>query len=181
MIRNTPDRWGLVARLLHWLMAALFVLQLASGWIADQMGRSPAKADLMTGHKSLGITLLLLAALRLLWRWSNEVPALPPATPARDARLAGAGHAALYALTFALPLSGWLAASTSIIPWKLWWLVPWPRLAEPDQGLHDLSSSTHEWLVWALVVLLAVHVAAALRHHFALRDGILLRMWRGNS
>ena len=79
-----------------------------------------------------------------------------------------------------LPLSGWLSASTSIIPWKLWWLMPWPRIASPGEDLHEIAEAVHEGLIWALAAVLAVHVSAALYHHFVKRDAVLRRMLRGN-
>ena len=79
----------------------------------------------------------------------------------------------------ALPLSGWLVASTSIVPWKLWWLIPWPDIAAADKALHEMAGEIHETLVGWLAALLAVHVGAALWHHFARRDAVLTRMLRG--
>jgi cytochrome b561 len=161
-------------------MAALILLQGAVGWIGHEMNRSPTKVDVMTAHKSLGITLLLLVILRLLWRLTHPAPPPPAHSKAWEIRAARLSHALLYLLMFALPLSGWLAASTSIVPWKLWWVIPWPAIAAPDPALHDLAGEVHEALVKALVAVLVVHVAAALRHHFLKRDDVLLRMWRGS-
>lgn len=167
-------------RVLHGSMAVLFLLQLTIGWIAGEMERSPARLDLMTGHKSLGVSLLILTVLRLWWRWRQSVPPAPAGIKPWENRASSLVHALLYFLLFALPLSGWLAASTSIVPWKLWWLIPWPRLAEPDPGLHDLAETAHGVLVWALVALLILHVAAALRHHFIKRNDVLVGMWTGS-
>lgn len=181
MIMTTapPIAWNAVARGFHWLMAVLILLQGAGGWIGHEMDRSPAKVDVMTAHKSLGITLLLLVILRLLWRLSHPAPPLPAQSKSWEVRAAWLSHATLYLLMFALPLSGWLAASTSIVPWKLWWVIPWPAIAAPDPGLHELAGEVHETLVKLLIAVLIVHVAAALRHHFLKRDDVLLRMWRG--
>ena len=173
--------WNRTARALHWSMAALIGVQGLLGWIGHEMERSPLKIEVMTAHKSLGITLLLLALWRLLWRWAHGAPPPPPADRRWEILAARLSHALLYLLMFAVPVSGWLAASTSIIPWKFWWLLPWPDIAAPDRALHDLVGEIHEVLFKVLLALLAIHVAAALWHQFGRRDGLLLRMWRGRA
>jgi cytochrome b561 len=176
---NGIKTWNRGARSLHWLMALLILLQSAVGWIAHEMPRSPLKIDVMTGHKSLGITLLLLVFIRLLWRWRHPGPPVPEGSKFWEVWAARLSHAALYSLMLALPLSGWLAASTSIVPWKLWWVVPWPTIATANEHLHEIAGEVHEALVWCLTAVLIVHVAAALWHHFVKRDTVLVRMLRG--
>lgn len=161
-------------------MAALILVQGGVGWVGHEMSRSPAKIEVMTAHKSLGITLLLLVILRLLWRWQHPAPPPPPNSRLWEIRAMWLSHALLYSLMIALPLSGWLAASTSIVPWKLWWIIPWPAIAAPDPGLHDLAGEVHEVLLKILIAVLAVHIGAALQHHFLKRDDVMLRMWRGS-
>lgn len=161
------------------MMAALIVLQGVVGWIAQEMERSPARVDAMTFHKSLGITLLLLLVLRLAWRWTHPAP--PPAdSSAWATRLAGLVHLALYLLLGGIAISGWVAASAYVIPWKFWWLVRMPRLVAPDKATFELASGVHEFLVAVFLAFLAIHVAAALWHHFVRRDRVLAAMWRGN-
>lgn len=176
---SQTDFWNLGARCLHWLMAVLILLQGIGGWIGHEMDRSPLKVDVMTAHKSLGVTLLLLAVIRLLWRWAHPAPPPPAGSKPWEIRVAWLSHAALYLLMIALPLSGWLAASTSLIPWKLWWFIPWPSIAPVDPHLHEIATEMHEALVWSLATLLTIHIAAALRHHFVKHDDVLLRMTRG--
>lgn len=179
MANGLPTGWNPVARGLHWLMAALILAQGVVGWVGHEMSRSPVKVEVLTAHKSLGITLLMLVALRLLWRWAHPAPPSPAGSNPWEVRAARLSHALLYLLMIALPLSGWLSASTSIVPWKLWWIMPWPAIAEPDQALHEFAEELHELLVKVLVAVLIVHVAAALQHHFLRRNDVLLRMWRG--
>jgi len=176
---NPVESWSAAARLLHWLMAVLIALQGIGGWIGHEMDRSPLKVDVMTAHKSLGITLLLLAVIRLLWRWAHPAPPQPAGSKPWEIRAAWLSHATLYLLMIALPLSGWLAASTSLIPWKLWWFIPWPSIAPVDPHLHEIATEVHEALVWSLMAILVVHIAAALRHHFVKHDTVLLRILRG--
>jgi cytochrome b561 len=161
-------------------MALLILVQALVGWIGSDLERSPLKIDVLTAHKSLGITLLLLVALRLLWRWTHPAPQPTPGDTRWQIWAARLSHALLYLLMIALPLSGWLVASTSIVPWKLWWIIPWPAIATADEHLHEIAGDLHEALVLGLVVVLAVHVGAALWHHFAQRDNVLTRMLRGS-
>ena len=176
--RSPDDSWNATTRALHWLMALLILMQAVGGWVIDEMERSPLKVDAMTAHKSLGITLLLLLLVRLLWRWTHTAPPPPQGSKPWEILAARLSHIALYLLMIAVPVSGWLSASTSIVPWKLWWLVPWPRIAGPSKDLHELAEELHEGLIWALVAVLALHVTAALYHHFVKHDPVLRRMLR---
>ena len=178
--RNT-ESWSATARILHWMMALMIITQYLSGWIADRMESSPAKADLMTGHKSLGITLLLLLLLRAAWRWTHPAPPPPAGAPAWEHRVSAAAHGLLYLLMAAVPLSGWLVASTSIIPWKYWWLFQWPSIAETDKQLHTAAENAHALLFWILLAVVALHIAAALRHHFIKKNNVLVRMIKGET
>lgn len=177
--RNTNESWGLVARGFHWLMALLVVVQAGLGWVVHDMARSPLKIDMMTGHKSLGITLLLLLVVRVLWRWTGKAPQPPLGESGREAVLSKVVHGLLYLLIAAMCLSGWISASSSVIPWKFWWLVTWPRITETDKALNELAGQSHEILLWLLLLFIAGHVLAALRHHFIKKNDILKRMWKG--
>ena len=179
--RSLNDSWSATARGLHWLMALLIVMQAVGGWVIKEMDSSPLKADAMTAHKSLGITLLLLLIIRLLWRWTHPAPPPPEGSKPWEVLAARLSHIALYLLMVAVPLSGWLSASTSIVPWKLWWLLPWPRIAVPSKDLHEIAEALHEGLIWAMALVLAAHVAAALYHHLVKRDPTLRRMLRGSA
>ena len=87
--RNPNTSWNGTARSLHWLMALLIGLQAAAGWVGHEMERSPLKVDVLTAHKSLGVTLLMLVVVRLLWRWTHP----PPPTAPWQRPLAGMGGA----------------------------------------------------------------------------------------
>ena len=165
--------------MLHWSMAVLVLVQGCLGWVVESMDRSPLKVDLMTAHKSLGMTLLMLALFRLAWHLLDPRP-LPVRSldPWQD-RAARWTHRALYLMLIVVPLSGWLAASAAVYPWKLWWLIDWPRLIEPNHTVREWASLAHEWLVWLLLALLLLHVLAAMKHHLVDRDETLRRMWSG--
>jgi cytochrome b561 len=181
MLRNTSEAWGTPAKFFHWLMAALILAQISLGWSAALWRLSPLKLDLFVWHKSTGVLLLALLVLRLLWRLGNRPPAAP-ADQARVERLAASTvHALLYALMLALPLTGWVINSAANVPFRVFWLFPLPAIVEPDKALADLAAQWHLGLVMLLTVLLILHVAAALYHHYVRRDGVLLRMLPGRG
>lgn len=178
-LRNSPDRYGSVAQALHWIVVALLIVQFTLGKIAEQLPVGPDKLGTLARHKSVGITILSLATLRLAWRLFNPPPPLP-AMPRWQVSAARFSHAALYALLFAMPLTGWLMSSASNYPVSWFGLVQLPDLISPDPGLKSLLREVHGSLSTLLAVLAGVHVAAALKHQFRDRDGLLYRMlpWR---
>ena len=176
MLRNTLQAWGAGAKLFHWLIAALLVAQVALGFLAKGWRLSPTKLDLFVWHKSLGILILVLVALRIAWRLANPVPAHPAAMAAWERLAARSAHFVLYLLMLALPFSGWIINSASNIPFKIFWQVPLPAIVPPDDAVADLAKWAHFGLFAAIAVLVAVHAGAALRHHFVLRDDVLRRM-----
>jgi len=178
-MRNTSESWGGLARFLHWSMAVLILAQVVLGKVGHEMARSPLKLEVLTWHKSLGVLLLALAVLRIAWRWINPTPAAPGAMPAWQRNAARLTHAALYLLLLAIPLSGWLLISAENVPFRVFWLVPWPSLTGPDEAIADMAEDAHEILATGLLWLLALHVGAALKHHFVDHDGVLANMLRG--
>ena len=178
-LRNTVDSWGAAARGLHWLTAALILAQFVIGTIAEEMKLTPAKLDLFIWHKSIGVTILLLAVVRLAWRLASPPPELPDATPEWERKLAGLAHWVLYGLIFAVPLSGWWVSDASRVPFQAFFLVPMPDFIAADRALQEAAAEVHEVMTMALLFVVIVHVGAALRHHFLLRDDVLRRMLTG--
>ncbi|MDH3372633.1 MAG: cytochrome b [Gammaproteobacteria bacterium] len=179
--RNSDDAWGSVARGFHWLIAALVIAQFLIGNVAEEMKLTPAKLDLFVWHKSIGVTVLVLAVLRLAWRFGNPPPAPPAGTPAWERRLGALVHWVLYALIFIVPLSGWWVSDASRVPFRAYFLVPMPDLIATDRGLQEAAAEVHEALTIILLCVAIVHIAAALRHHFLLHDDVLRRMLTGRS
>ena len=178
-VRNTAERYGSVAQTLHWAIVALLIVQFTLGKIADSLPIGLDKLATLARHKSFGITILALATIRLVWRLFNRPPPLPPMPPWQRA-IAHLNHAALYAILFAMPLTGWLMSSAKNYPVSWFGLVQLPDLIAPDTGLsHDLED-VHEWLSNVLIALAGLHVLAALKHQFIDRDNLLMRMlpWR---
>jgi cytochrome b561 len=175
-LRNTEAGWGLVARSLHWSIAALVFAQFALGWMAASWHLSPTKLNLFVWHKSIGMMVLVLALLRLLWRFGNSVPAAPAGAPAWERTTASAAHALLYVLLVAMPLDGWLLNSAAGVPFSIFWTIPLPPLVAPDPKLADACKLAHFWMFILLAAVVAGHAAAALRHHFIKRNDVLIRM-----
>lgn len=178
-LRNTPERYGSVAQALHWLIVLLLIGQVAVGKIAHEMPDGFDKLVLLARHKSFGITILGLALLRLVWRLFDRPPPLP-AMAGWQRAAARTTHWALYALLFAMPLSGWLMSSASNYPVSWFGLAQLPDFVAPDRGLKHLLEELHETLATGLIALALLHVAAALKHQLVDRDGLLWRMlpWR---
>jgi cytochrome b561 len=174
--KNTNHAWGAIAKSFHWLVAAMILGQLVLGRVADKSALSPAKLDLFVWHKSLGVTILLLAVLRLAWRLVNPPPRTPAGIPRFATLLAKSGHTVLYLLMFAVPLSGWWVSDSSRVPFKAFWIIPMPDFLPVDRSMQELAGQIHGLLISVLLAVVLVHTAAALRHHFVLRNETLIRM-----
>jgi cytochrome b561 len=176
MLRNDADSWGAPAKFFHWVMAALILAQIALGLMAAGWRVSPTKLDLFFWHKSNGMLILALVALRILWRLANPTPELPAGMAAWERAAAHLSHFLLYALMIALPVTGWIVSSASNVPFRIFRLIPLPAIVAPDKATADLFSTVHGWLVTLLVLVLIAHIGAALRHHYVKRDTVLARM-----
>jgi cytochrome b561 len=176
VVRNTTVRWGSFAQLLHWLIVALLIAQVILAYSADDLPLGMKKLALLARHKSVGITILGLAAARLLWRWANPTPLLPTTLKPYERRLAHLTHFALYVLLFAMPITGWLMSSARGFPVSWFGLVQLPDLVPKSRAWFDVMVQTHHALSFALYAVVLLHVAAALKHHFVLQDDVLRRM-----
>jgi len=179
MLRNTATSWGAVAKNFHWIMAALIVVQITLGLMAVAWHLSPTKIQLFFWHKSLGMLILALLALRLLWRLVNATPLLPSDMPRWERAAAHVSHVLLYVLLILLPITGWIVNSAANIPVRIFRLFPLPAIVEPNKPLAELFARVHLSLIIVFVLILAVHVAAALRHHFVKHTPVLVRMLPG--
>ena len=182
-------RYSAVAILLHWASALGVLALIGMGLIIAHAGLAPMRQfQLYQWHKSVGITVLALTVLRVLWRLTHRPPPHPARMPARERVAASTAHGLLYLLLVGLPLTGWAVVSLSPfnIPTVLYGIVPWPHLPlaglVPDPAAAEgILKRVHALGAWVLAALLAVHVAAALRHHLLLRDHVLRRMLPGRS
>ena len=174
-VRNTTARWGGVAQFLHWLIVALIITQVILALVASER-HGMAKLALLARHKSVGITILMLAVVRLAWRLINPTPLLPLTLKPYERFLANFTHAALYALIFAMPISGWIMSSARGFPVSWLNLFQLPDLVAKNRPLYEAMLQTHEALAWTLGAVATLHLVAALKHHFVLKDTVLRRM-----
>lgn len=178
-ITNSTTRYGWAMILVHWLIAIIFIGQFGLGFVMVRLTSQRTAFELIQQHKSFGFVLLGLVILRIAWRLSNATPVLPRSVGALERRTAPLAHFALYAFQLALPLSGWALVSVSMLeipsmPFNLF-VMPNLPLAESDAS-ESLWTAVHWYLAYAGIGLVALHLAAALRHHFWLKDAVLTRM-----
>lgn len=176
MASTPPLRYSGLQILLHWATVALILVQIPVGLIMTGLDDGTAKNTLYELHKSFGLTLVGLVAIRLAVRATVGAPPLVPGLPAWQRAAARGSHYALYALLVAVPLAGWAGTSACCAPVNLFWTVP---LTLPVGGGMEAAKSifaVHEILAFALAALVLVHASAALHHHYVRRDETLRRM-----
>jgi cytochrome b561 len=173
--RDKPERYGLVTRLLHWLMALLLLWQFTGMALRLLLGRTPLMGFWVGTHQSIGTVLLALILLRLLWAWigRGRRPGQPRTSAGRAARL---GHAALYALMAVIPALALLRAFGNGRGYAFFGHQMVPRTGLRIEWMAAPADLLHAKLAWLLLALILGHAAMALVHHFIWRDGLLLRM-----
>ena len=178
---NQPaTRYTGTAIALHWLMAVAIVANFCLGWYMSDLHMSLLRLKLFNYHKWAGVTILTLAALRLLWRLMKKPPADLPA-PKWQHLAAHVTHWALYALFFAVPLVGWAYSSAAGFPIVLFGVLPLPDFVAKNRELAETLKDLHGTLAWTLIALVALHVAAVGKHMIIDRDGLLRRMMPGRA
>lgn len=179
----SPSRYGATAIALHWLLAVGIVGAFGVGVYMTGLPFSPARLKLYNWHKWAGVTILVLSALRLLWRVTHRPPALPKAvekTMPGWQKLAHHGtHHLLYVLFFAVPLIGWAYSSAAGFPIVFLGLWQLPDFVPVSKDLAEAIKPWHQYTAFALAALAVLHIAAALKHHLVDRDGLLHRMLPG--
>jgi cytochrome b561 len=175
---SQSPRYTRTAIALHWLIALLIVCGFCLGLYMVELKFSPVKLALYSYHKWIGVSIFSLALLRLLWRLMHTPPPLPATVPAWQRHIAAALHVVLYLLILTIPVTGWLYSSAAGVP-----TVPFgiaalqlPDLLERNKELAASLRFLHVALNFSLAALVALHVAAALKHQFFDRDGLLVRM-----
>jgi cytochrome b561 len=177
MLRNTADDYGLIAILLHWLLAVTIVALFSFGlWMTGLDYYDPWYRRAPELHKSIGVLLFVAMGLRLAWRVGNPVPrALPGHSPAQR-RLAAVSHRLLYLLPFAVMIAGYLISTADGRPITVFGLFKIPATLSGLDNQEDIAGAVHELLAFALIGLAALHALAALKHHFIDRDRTLQRI-----
>lgn len=167
---NAP-RYGKPAIALHWLQAALVLSLLVIGWTMADMPKGPDKTWTIALHKSLGICAFMLLLLRAAWRWHHPPP---PMDEGWQGKLAAITHRLLYLLLLLAPLFGYLSASFTKYPMKLFG-TPIPKAGWPDESINAVFNLLHKGSVWTLAILIGLHLAGAM-YHLLRRDGMVARM-----
>jgi cytochrome b561 len=169
-------RYSAPAIVLHWLLAALIVFMAGLGWWMMTVEHEPGGQRWFALHKSVGLVLLALVALRVLWRLGHRPEALPPFVPRWQVRLSGAMQAALYLLMIAVPLAGLIGAMYSRAG-LVFFGNALPRWVEASRPVAKQFFEIHETLVWVLVAVVALHVIGGLKHLVVDQDQVFQRMW----
>jgi len=173
----TAERYDTVAISLHWLIALAMLAEIALGWWMLDIPKLPVgvRAGWFNLHKSVGLTLALLIAFRLIWRLRHAPPPAPATLPAWQAAAARWGHGLMYVCMLALPISGYVGSTFSGYPIK-WFGLALPGWGWKDDAIKDAMSTLHYGVSWLLVALIAAHLAAALKHLLLDRDEVFSRM-----
>lgn len=179
-----PKRYSTVAIVLHWLLALVILTLFVVGVYMTDLPFSPQRLKLYNWHKWAGVSFLALTLLRLLWRVTHRPPALPVAVtrtmPGWQNRVYHATHHLMYLLFFAVPLVGWAYSSAAGFPIVWFGQIPLPDLLPVNKELAELIKPLHERLALALIALAGLHIAAAVKHQWVDRDGLLARMLPGS-
>jgi len=176
MTASPRTRYDPIAITFHWLLALAIVGSFCVGLYMSDLPMSPARLKLFNWHKWAGITILALSAMRLLWRLAHRPPVDVP-MPLWQRRAAHATHIVLYGLFFIVPLAGWAYSSAAGFPVVVFGVIPLPDFVPVDKALAEVLKSRHQMLAFALAAVVLLHIAAALKHQFLDRDGLLQRMW----
>ena len=174
--QSARARYSAVAQAFHWIIAALIVTQFTLAWRAQDLPLGAHKLGLLAWHKSFGMTVLMLAVLRLSWRLFNPPPVLPDGMSKIERFLAKTTHVLFYVLIFAMPLTGWLMSSAKNYSVSWFGLFTWPNLIGKNEDRFELLRSTHDFMSYVLLAIAVLHILAALKHHFWNKDDVLVRM-----
>ena len=175
MTSAQTDGYGMVAKILHWLIFALLALQYAIGSIMPHIGRKTANEGWVSWHFSVGAAILFFIVIRLIWRLLRPVP-LHPTMPFWERLVSGFTHWALYLLVLAMTLLGWAATNSRGWDVNLFGLVTLPKISPTGSEWGHECGDIHNILVYVLLGFILIHVAGALYHYFVKHDRLVARM-----
>lgn len=175
-IRNTDATYGVVSKSLHWIIGLAIIGLLAVGLFMVRIEPTPDKWQLYGLHKATGIVVLALVFGRIIWRKINLSPTLPNDMKAIEKIGAHAGHLALYIFMLGMPLSGWAMSSAGGHGVSIYGLFDMPALVGENKDLGRTFNQIHEYMSYALIATIAVHMLAGFYHHFIRKDNVLRRM-----
>lgn len=174
------NRYTATAITLHWGMAVLLIALFAVGLYMHDLPLSPWKLQIYSWHKWAGVTVFILVLVRLVWRITHRPPELPWSMSRMMQLGAHVGHATLYLLMIAIPLSGWLMSSAKGFQTVYFGVLPIPDLLHKNKELGEALRIVHESLNYLLAAMVVGHAAVAIKHHLIDKDDVLARMlpWR---
>lgn len=171
------DRYSPTAMALHWVIALAVLGQIAFGWYLQTVPRlTPDRTVFVNLHKSTGLVIGILILVRLAWRLTHEPPPLPAAMPVWERRAARASHVLLYVCMLIMPLAGYTASNFSKFGVKLFNRIVLPPWGVDDRAVYAFFNGLHVATSYVFVALIAIHIAAALKHLFLSRYGVFRRM-----
>ena len=176
---STIPAYNVTARVLHWLVAALVLPMIALGIIIANEWGGPVQQPLYDLHKSIGALLLPIIVVRLVYRLAHPPLPLPADIPALQQFAAHATHWTLYGLLIVQPVVGLIATSAYPAPLPMFGLFELPHVWPENRPLSERLFALHRWLGIAIAAVAAIHIGAALQHHFVRRDRVLMRMLTG--
>lgn len=171
------DRYGAVARVLHWAFAVAFLAQFVIYQLMSNLPVSPTKWWFYDLHKSLGLTLLAAIVFRIVWRRLNPPPPLPEGLPGWQRTASRVSHLLLYAGLVIMPVSGFVGSKAGGYKASWFGLLEAPDLFGKNEAVNWWAEAIHSTTYWTMTAVIAVHAGAALMHHYRWRDGVLRRMW----
>lgn len=175
-VRDARTRHSASTIALHWATVGAIVVAVAVMFIRDATEDRALRQFLLETHRQLGLFVLFAAGLRIAMRLSRGLADHAPGLAATLRWAAKGAHVLLYAMLLALPLAGWAVTSAHGINLTFFGMLRLPQLVSPDSDLADTLTDYHVWLAWGLLVLVGMHVVAAIWHHFIRRDGVLKAM-----
>ena len=170
------ERYTSTAIALHWLTFALIACGFALAVYMVDLPLSPHKLKYFAWHKWIGVTVFLVALARLAWRYTHRPPPSPANLPLWQRGTERTMHILLYALIVIIPVTGWLYSSAAGVPTVYLGSIPLPDLVMKSKALADQLKWVHVTLNYTLLILVVMHTAATLQHHFFARDDVLRRM-----
>jgi cytochrome b561 len=180
MLRNTMSSWGGLARAFHWILGVAIIFMLAYGWWFNHIAPRPVRFFHRSIHADIGYMILLLMAIRLIWRAINPVPPLPAGSPLWERALAKANHWALYVITMLVAVLGWAHSGAHKPDYAdFFGLFRVPQFTVTNKANADLYEDWHIYAAYLLIALVVIHLLAAMYHRVVRKDAVVMRMVRG--
>lgn len=178
MLKNTENSYGVVSRVIHWIMSVLITAMIVAGFVMVNLEPSSLKWQIYNAHKATGLVVLFLGILRILWIFTNPQVEVPFELPRWQRILARLNHNLIYILLVIMPTSGALMTLTGGHDIDFFGLLTIKAFAE-NKEYSTVFWNIHVSSAFLLVASSLVHIAAALYHHFIRKDNVLMRMIRG--